>query len=236
MPRSPGQLPPEPRIQTVEAMAQLDACGFPHELFPWVHHNSAWGQVTPWGTHRGAHDGDRNATGENVATRRRIDLVTDRHFDSADAEWGDLIEQAWFEEPLAEDTGDKRRRDSPRVPLQAGIYLANPQNEEPMTVVRGDPNTLPVTSANCKVGRASSLHRREQNYRTTFAPHEVGFEIAAVVSATDLVEAEKTALAVVAEWRQVNPTTKGLTEWLAGVDYAEVLWLVRDALSEAGYE
>ena len=130
----------------------------------------------------------------------------------------------------AEDTGDKGPRSSPRVPLQAGIHVAHPMNEKPMPVVRGNANTLRVTSASCKVGRATSLQRREQNYLATFARPDVEFEIAAVVSVTDLDEAEKTALAAVAEWRQVNPATNRLTEWLTGVECAEVLWLVREAL------
>ncbi len=96
-------------------MGHLDASGFPTDLFPSLHHNSAWGQETRWDDHLEHHLEAGSATGENVATRRRIERLVELRSAAPESPWPDLVRQAWHDEPLAEDTGDKRPRDRARV-------------------------------------------------------------------------------------------------------------------------
>lgn len=243
----PTKIPPRPRRfgrqsaqLTVDALDALVDAGFPPELFPDVHHYSRTSDRREtlrshrdWAMEKVAEG--RKVQGENVATRRRIERLTELLLALPDEEVASLIEQAWLDEPLAEESGQKGH-DNEILPADSGIYVAVPLTDE-MMPVDISPSRIDVVArvdrSFVKFGKSVNLARRHRDYERTFAPAEVDFVVAARVPLDRLDEVEGAIKTRVAKFRHRAPSGR-LLEWLRGISKEDLLKLIRDVLKKPG--
>ena len=116
---------------------------------------------------------------------------------------------------------------------QSGLYVVTLRNEQPISVNAHDPRiaerAIKVTKANCKFGKAKVLEGRRKNYDKTFGSEYVDFTPVAVLQ--DIAIAEKAILKKLDVYR-IRGRTGRKNEWLHGIEYTDVITIIKETLLE----
>ena len=228
--RPDGPLPQEPKEETAWAMERLAATNFPEHLFGRIHQKirNANREEHTWTGHwNWAHEGGSART-ENVATRRRIDRLAELAEADNETEWLDLIEQAWWGEPLAAETTRGPIDVAGRAHERVGLYLAKPRTQNPMPISRDPRWEAPplVTAVNVKFGKALNLDARRRDYERTFERVEIRWHEFAPVPRERLAVWEKTVLGAITDKSSAR-VVPGTREWFVGVSFDELIAVVQ---------
>jgi hypothetical protein len=124
------------------------------------------------------------------------------------------------------------------VSKSPGIYIATIKSKTPMPVTRDTRyvNTCAkVNNKNVKVGKASNLHSRRNNYWKDFDQDNVIFTPVALLTETAL--AERMIMKALAQYRMRSPKGRK-TEWLEGISVREARKVVLTVLktSDISYQ
>jgi hypothetical protein len=108
------------------------------------------------------------------------------------------------------------------------IYIVTLNNKEPISINADDPRRADIVYKanykNVKIGKAKSLSARRENYYSTFGEENVNFFPIILTSQID--EVETIIKSNLDKYRVKNPVSKRKTEWLSGINKAEVIEII----------
>jgi hypothetical protein len=114
---------------------------------------------------------------------------------------------------------------------QSGIYIVVLKNTEPISTYAGDKRRVNcgtlVGLGNLKVGKATNLKKRYNNYVRTFGEHNFDFNVLALLDNID--EIEKLILKELTPYR-VRSIKGRLLEWLSGISKDDAIKLVTNII------
>jgi hypothetical protein len=116
---------------------------------------------------------------------------------------------------------------------KSGLYIVTLNNEDPISVNANDKRKankcIKVNLLNCKFGKASCLHTRQNNYFKTFGKENVNYHPIALLE--DIGEAEDLILKKLLEYR-IRGRTGQLNEWMANITKEQLILIIISTLKE----